>query len=230
MAVNALLESLPKSLKSLLLARLKLVELPFQTVLYEPEEVPQYAHFLLSGVAAVVNTMSDGLSAEVGFWSHEGLVECFHLFGAANSPTRCFMQTEGTALRMSFREMQKLFLEHDALHAIILQCVQSQSSICAQIATCNRLHALDQRLARWLIILSDHTANHNVDALQEFIATMLSSTRTSVTLAAGSLQAEGLIQYTRGHVHILDADRLEVRACECCGIIRKLYRNFYPIA
>src|SRR5579871_5031037 len=94
---NLLLTSLSPKYRSYLLSRLRPVTLGAREVLYEPDESPKFAHFVTSGIASIVGTMSSGASAEVGIWGKEGLVECFHLLGNARIPTRCFMQKIGRA-------------------------------------------------------------------------------------------------------------------------------------
>jgi CRP-like cAMP-binding protein len=227
---NQLLASLSPACSSLLLSRLKPVALPIRTVLYEPDEIPKYAHFMTSGIASVVSSMSNGASAEVGVWGQEGLAESFHLLGAAKIPTRCFIQMEATALRMPFKDLQKEFLESEELRAAVLQCVQSQSSILGQLAACNRLHEAEERLARWLLMVRDRVESENYFLTQEFLANMLGARRTTVTAAAGALQRKGIIKYSRGRIRIIDAPALEKAACECYKTVRALYLDFYGAA
>jgi CRP-like cAMP-binding protein len=199
-------------------------------VLYEPDETPKYAHFMTSGIASIVSSMTNGASAEVGIWGREGLVESFHLLGQAKIPTRCFIQMDATALRMPFKDLQKEFLEQPDLRSAVLQCVQSQGFILGQLAACNRLHEAEQRLARWLLMVRDRVQSEIYYLTQEFLANMLGARRTTVTAAAGALQRRGLIQYSRGRIHIVDPAGLEKAACECYGTVRNLYRNFYSQA
>src|SRR5579863_2982103 len=133
---NLLLASLSPKYRAALLSRMRTVALPAREVMYEPDETPKFAHFLTGGIASIVGTMSSGASAEVGIWGKEGIVECFHLLGNARIPTRCFMQIEGTALRMPFKDLQKEFQENGELRESILQGVQSQGALLAQLAAC----------------------------------------------------------------------------------------------
>ena len=206
---------------------MKTVTLPVRELLYEVDETPKYAHFLTSGLASVVSTMSDGSTAEVGIWGKEGLVESFQLLGNSSTPNRCFIQVAGTALRMPFNELQAEFLENEELRTCILQGVQSHGFILGQLAACNRLHEAEQRLARWLLMVGDRMESPNFFITQEFLATMLGSRRTTVTLAASQLQRKGLIKYSRGRIQILNASGLEKSACECYCIVRDLYWNYY---
>lgn len=226
-APNLLLQTLPAAYRNLLMARLKPVSLPTRTVLYEPDEAPKYAHFMTSGIASIVSSMSDGASAEVGIWGSEGLVESFHLLGKARIPTRCFIQMEGSALRMPFKDLQKEFLENEGLRQCVLQCVQSQGFILGQLAACNRLHEAEERLARWLLMVRDRVQSETYYLTQEFLGNMLGARRTTVTAAAGTLQRKELISYSRGKIHIIDPDGLEQAACECYRTVRRLYVNFY---
>src|SRR5215469_10068079 len=113
---NLLLASLAPKYRTYLMSRLRPVTLGAREVLYEPDETPKFAHFITGGIASIVGTMSSGASAEVGIWGKEGLVECFHLLGNARIPTRCFIQVEGSALRMPFKDLQKEFHENEELH------------------------------------------------------------------------------------------------------------------
>jgi CRP-like cAMP-binding protein len=206
---------------------LKPVTLPIKTVLYEADETPKYAHFMTSGIASIVSSMSDGATAEVGIFGREGLVESFHLLGKARIPTRCFIQVEATALRMPFKELQHEFLENQVLRDSVLQCVQSQGFILGQLAACNRLHEAEERLGRWLLMVRDRVDSDQYLLTQEFLANMLGARRTTVTAAAGTLQRKGLIKYSRGRIRIVDAPGLENEACECYDTVKKLFQNFY---
>ena len=228
---NLLLASLSPKYRSFLLSRLRPVTLGAREVLYEPDESPKFAHFMTGGIASIVGTMSSGASAEVGIWGKEGLVECFHLLGNAHIPTRCFMQIEGTALRMPFKDLQREFHENDELRECILQSIQSQGAILSQLAACNRLHEAEERLARWFLMVRDRMESDAFYLTQEFLAVMLGSRRTTVTAAAGALQRKGLIRYSRGRIHIIDPVGLEREACECYATVREIYQNFYtPVA
>ena len=224
---NMLLNALSPTYRTFLLSRMKPVALPAREVLYEPNEVPKFAHFMTAGIASVVGTMSNGASAEVGIWGKEGLVESLHLLGSARIPSRCFIQIEGSALRMPFKELQKEFRENEELRECILQSVQSHGAILGQLAVCNRLHEAEERLARWFLMVRDRMESDSFYLTQEFLAVMLGSRRTTVTAAAGALQRKGLIRYSRGRIHIVGPDGLEGEACECYATVREIFQNFY---
>ena len=218
---NLILNDLPPQLNAFR-SRLTAVSLPVGMALYEPHEAPQFAHFLTSGIASVVTSMKDGGTVETGMWAREGLAECMHLAGSDRVPSRCFMQMGGSALRMPFADLAHDFENISALRVGIQQSIQVQALILGQLVACNRLHEVEERLARWILMLQDRTQEDVLLITQEFLAEMLGSRRTTVTLAAGALQRIGLIEYQRGRVHILDRERLESAACECYPVIRKL--------
>lgn len=224
---NRLLQSLPADVRSSLLARMEEVELPTQMNLCRPREVPKYAHFMTSGITSVVTFMEDGGGVEVGLVGREGLVEAVHLLGPAHVPTTAFVQTAGTALRMPFAELKQEFLTSEPLRELILRLVQGQGCIVNQLAACNRLHEIEERLARWLLMVSDRVGGSEIYLTQAFLAEMIGAQRSTVTLTAGSLQRSGLIEYRRGHIQILDRSGLENAACECYPIIRELASDLY---
>jgi CRP-like cAMP-binding protein len=224
---NRIINALPSELKSALLSRLQPVELPVGTVLTNPGQLPPFAHFMTSGIASVVTFMADGTGAEVGVLGREGLVEAINLLGPATAPTTSFIQSEGTALRMPFADLQSLFLANVALSQRILECVQSQGFMLSQLAACHGLHEIEERLARWLLMVRDRLESDHFELTQEFLAEMLGARRTSVTLAAGILQRNGLIKYSRGRIHVLDRKGLENVACECYPIVRDLVTRLY---
>ncbi|ADW69527.1 Crp/Fnr family transcriptional regulator [Granulicella tundricola] len=224
---NRLLEKLPAEYRTTLLARMEAITLPVPVNLYEPGVVPKYAHFMTSGVTSVVTFMEDGNGVEVGLIGREGLVEGMHLLGAGLLPTTGFIQVDGTALRMSFAELRREFQSSEMLRTLILAEVQAQNLVLGQIAACNRLHELEERLARWLLMVSDRLESDHFTLTQEFLAEMIGARRTTVTLAAGSLQRSGLIEYKRGHIKILDREGLESAACECYPIVRDLIETLY---
>jgi CRP-like cAMP-binding protein len=218
---NTILTGLPPQLHSFR-SKLTPVSLPTGATVYEPHQVPRFAHFLTSGIASVVTSMKDGGTVETGMWASEGLAECMHLSGGDRVPSRCFMQIGGTALRMPFADLENELETLQPLRDAIQRSIQTQALILSQLVACNRLHEVEERLARWLLMLSDRVQSDEFHITQEFLAEMLGSRRTTVTMSAGALQRIGLIEYQRGRVHILDRERLEAAACECYFVIHKL--------
>ena len=227
---NLLIQNLPPNYREEFYSRLEPISLPAGTTIYEPEVIPEYAHFMTSGMTSLVAYMADGAAAEVGIVGSEGVVEGFHVLGphnVQNVQTRAFVQVPGTALRMSFAELRKEFLHAEPLRSLVLEYVQSQAALLGQLVACNRLHEVEERLARWLLMVHDRIGDDTLALTQEFLGMMLGTRRSSVTLAAGSLQRAGVIEYHRGVVHILDRAGLEQAACECYPVTRKLFTGMY---
>ena len=137
------------------------------------------------------------------------------------------MQIAGTGLRMSFRAFDQMFHQEETLSTLMLQYIQYQSLTLGQIAACNRLHEVEERLARWLLMVEDRVGSSDILLTQEFIANMLGTRRSTVTIIAGTFQRDGLIEYRRGHVRILNRPALESTACECYAITRRLLLNLF---
>ena len=159
--------------------------------------------------------MAEGGSAEVGLIGREGLVGAMQLLGPTATPSQAFLQMEGIALRMRLDDLRGLFSTSSELRNRILEFVQQQSIALEQIAACNKLHEAEERLARWLLMTRDRTDTDTMTMTQEFMADMLGTRRTTVTLVASSLQQRGLISYRRGKVTIVSRMELEKAACDC---------------
>ena len=162
----------------------------------------------------------------------EGVVGAVHLLGSALSPTHYFMQLPGSALRIRLTDLQQLFLSSHEIRARLLEFIQVSALTMGQIAGCHRMHSAEQRLARWLLMIHDRVQVESLALTQEFLAEMLGSQRTTVSAVASAFQKEGMIQYTRGHLRILDRTRLETAACGCYPIARDLLASLYrqPLA
>lgn len=224
---NLLLEALANETGPDLIARFEPVSLPFQAVLFEAEETPRYIHFVTSGAASVVATMQDGEIIEVGFTGREGCPEGMYLLGPQTATRKCFVQIEGTALRMRFREFQELYLANPVLNRLIARWVQYEGFMLGQIAACNGLHMVEQRLARWLLMVHDRIGQVHLPLTQDLLGQMLGARRSTVTLAAGNLQRAGLIDYRRGHIWIHNREGLQDVACECYPMLRRLFDDLY---
>jgi hypothetical protein len=175
--------------------------------------------------------MKEGEAAEVGLVGREGMAEALHLLGPGHVQTNCFMQIAGTGLRMRFIDFEHIFRRDEAVRGTVLRYVQFQSLVLSQIAACNRLHEVEERLARWLLMVSDRIGDSELRLTQEFLSQMLGARRSTVTLVAGTLQRSGLIEYSRGEVKILDRAGLERAACECYRITYDAWQRLVqPVA
>lgn len=225
---NLLLESLPQPYQSSICSRLEEVVLSPGSVLYEAEQAPRYAWFITAGLASKMVSTADGRSAEIALWGSEGVVPCSYLLGGSpKGPSRCIAQIEVRALRIAFPELLKEMHRSEPLRQLVMKCAQRRSMILSQLAACNRLHGAEQRLARWLLTAHDLAGTNSILLSQGFLADILGSRRTTVTLAAGALRRRKLISYRRGHIQILDHRRLRSVACECYATVHCLFQDFY---
>ena len=201
--------------------KLEFVRLQPRQVLHEAGDTLRSAYFCNSGIISILSVLSDGKTVEVGLVGKEGLVGLPLVAGFRTAATRSVVQIEGSAWR----------LDSDALRALLRQCpvlerkLQQFSQIigmqATQIAACNRLHEVEERLARWLLMSADRVGTASLGLTQEVLGQMLGARRSSVTVAAGILQKAGLISYTRGDVKIVQRAKLEQAACECYGIMQR---------
>jgi len=219
---NAILLSLPPDEFDTLLPKLFFGELPKHALLNEIAQPIEWGYFINSGLASFLNVMADGKSVEVGLSGKEGFVGLPLLGGFSTSPSRALMQVDGSAFRISAVDMQDALKTCSSLDRSLQRCSQLQGMQAMQIAACNRLHEVDQRLARWLLMSQDRLVGDVLSLTQETLASMLGTRRASVTEAAGILQKAGLITYRRGDVKIDDRRGLEAAACECYGTMRRL--------
>jgi CRP-like cAMP-binding protein len=220
---NRILASLPKSELERLEPHLSLVSLPARKVLVADKLTCGY--FLDSGIASTVVTLCSGDTVEVGAAGCEGLVGMSILLGARTAMGQTFMQVGGSGFRMSAAHLRDAFDHCPELRQRILHFMQAFLVQIAQTAACNRLHTIEERLARWLLTCRDRAGSDQLTLTHDFLAQMLGAPRTTVTQAAGELQRAGLIACARGAITITDRGRLERAACECYGAVREAYRQ-----
>ena len=204
-----------------------LVSLAARFVLYEPGVTPSHAYFLTSGAASVVSSSEDGHSVEVEILGREGVVGAVHLIGPAAAPTQSFMQVPGSAIRLRLANLRRVFDDSPEIRDRILEFVQQQTFVLGQIAGCHRMHTADQRLARWLLMVDDRTDTGVMELTQDFLAGMIGSERTTVSTVAAGWQRSGTIEYSRGHIRILDRAALEDAACGCYAVAQQLFEGLY---
>lgn len=226
---NLLLEALPASELSRMLAITEAVMLPVRAMLYEPGIRPKYAYFLTDGIASVVMNAAGGQVAEVGVIGREGLSAAIHLLGPLAIPTECFMQIAGSGRRLLLSDLEAHFKSSIHMHARVLEFVQMIELNTSQLAACNALHSLEQRLARWLLVVQDRMQASSYLLTHEFLAEMLVVQRPTLSIAAAALQREGIIHYRHGHLTILKRQSLEGSACECYGITHQLLEHLYHL-
>ncbi|MEH2202515.1 MAG: Crp/Fnr family transcriptional regulator [Nostoc sp.] len=217
---NKLLAALPASDYQRLVPHLKLVLLEVHQMLYQAGEPITQVYFPEKGMVSIVATMEDGSTAEVGVVSSEGMIGIPVILGNNITTTTSFVQISGTAMQINADVVRAEFNRGGAIQKLLLSYIQTIYSELAQAAACNRLHTLDERLARWLLTVSDRVESEDFFLTQEFIAQMLGVRRSGVTVAASTLNRAGMISYKRGHISILNREDLEATSCECYRVIQ----------
>jgi CRP-like cAMP-binding protein len=217
----SILLSLPSTERDQVFPKLELVRLKLHQVVHEAGETIKSGYFVNSGMMSILAVQRDGKSVEVGLIGNEGFVGLPLLVGYRTSPTRVVTQGDGTAYRCEAGALQELFRQCPVLVQQLNRFAQRLAMQTTQLAACNRLHDVEERLARWILMTQDRIRTDNLPLTQEFLSQMLGTRRSSVTVSAGVLQKAGLISYTRGHVTILNRKRLEDASCDCYGIVKK---------
>ena len=218
---NQILLDLPLEESDKLFPKMELVQLKLHQVLHEAGAPLKSGYFCNSGMFSVLTVTPDGRHVEVGVIGKEGFSAVPLIAGFRTSFTRTVVQAEGTAFRVDASIFRAALRQCPTLGRQLQRFSQFMAMQVAQIATCNRLHEVDERLARWLLMTADRVGSDDLPLTQEFLAQMLGSTRSTVTISAGTLQKAGLIAYTRGKVNILDRSSLEQAACDCYGSIQR---------
>jgi len=212
---NALPLYLPEQERQRLFQQLTFVPLRTNDVILEDGEPIKYGYFINDGLVSILNVMEDGRSVEVASLGREGFLGVPLLVGFYSQSGRAVVEIEGSGFRILASALNALLTTCPVLFKTLNRYAQVRSLQAAQTAACNRLHGVEQRLARWLLMCQNKIDSNLVPLTQESLAQLLGARRSSVTVAAGALQAAGIISYTAGQVKILDRDGLENAACEC---------------
>jgi CRP-like cAMP-binding protein len=218
---NGLLAALPSEDLARLRPSLQPVELPFDQTLYPADGIVEAVLFPESGMVSLLATLEDGEQVEVGIAGREGLIGLPLVFGDDRSLVEARVQMEGTALRMDAAALRDGMEGSAALRGLLHRYALAFQAQVTMTAACNARHAIEQRLARWLLIAHDRAGADEFAMTHEFMAMMLGVRRPGVSLAAGALQRAGLIRYARGRMEITDRPGLEAASCECYHTARR---------
>ena len=227
---NRLLAALPKDAYGALVPFLEPVALPLGLSVYESGAKQGYVYFPTRGIVSLLYVLENGASAEIAVTGNEGMVGIALFMGGESTPSRAVVQSAGQGYRLRAAMLKTQFESGGALQHLLLRYTQALITQMTQTAVCNRHHAVDQQLCRWLLLSLDRLPSNELVMTQELIANMLGVRREGVTEAAGKLQAEGLIHYSRGHITVVDRRRLEARVCECYSVVKKEYDRLLPEA
>jgi len=226
---NRILAALPAEEYERLLPHLEHVSLEPNEVLYRPDEPIRYVYFPLNTLVSLVSLAETGATVEVGVVGNEGMVGMPVFLGAGTTPHLALVQAKGNAMRMKAEVLKQEFERKGVLHDLLLRYVNALFIQASQSATCNRLHTIESQLCRWLLTTQDRLQTDRLELTQEFISRLLGARRSGVTVAAGHLQKEGLISYSRGKIAIRDRQRLEAAACECYRVIKSEFNRLLNV-
>lgn len=224
---NWLLDALPDEDYERLLDVLQPVSLSLGQVIYEPGDQMDHAYFPTTFHASLLYTMINGATAEMGLVGNEGVLGVALFMGGDTTPNRAVVQGAGEALKLPAKTMQREFSRGGEFQHLLLRYTQGLLTQISQTAVCNRLHSVEQRLCRWLLMTHDRTRSDELEMTQEFISNMLGVRREGVTHAAKLLQQLGLISYARAHIRILDREGLEKHVCECYQVVRNEHLRLF---
>lgn len=225
---NHLLAAIPEPYRQTFIDRLEHVDMPLGKVIYESGDDEIFAYFPTDAIVSLLYVMENGASAEICIVGNEGIVGVAVFMGGISTPSRAVVQSAGSGYRLSAPELLDEFNTCRPLSELLLKYTQSLITQMAQTAVCNRHHSIDQQLCRWLLLSLDRLNSNTLIMTHELIANMLGVRREGVTEAAGKLQKAGVIEYSRGHIIVLDRPKLESLSCECYAVVRNETHRLQP--
>jgi CRP-like cAMP-binding protein len=225
---NQLLAVLPQDVWQRLAPQMEPVDMPLGQVLCESGSTLKHVYFPVTSIVSLLYVMENGASAEIAVVGNEGIVGISLFMGGDSMPSRVVVQSAGRGLRLKAQLLKEEFNLGGPVMHVLLRYTQALITQMAQTAVCNRHHALEQQLCRWLLLSLDRLSSNELLMTQELIANMLGVRREGVTEAALKLQKLGLISYARGRILVLDRAGLEARTCECYAVVKKEYDRLLP--
>jgi CRP-like cAMP-binding protein len=218
---NHILASLPTEDYERLAHHLEQVELTHSQIIQEAGESIRHVYFPERSMVSLISHTADGESVEVGIVGFEGIAGVSAVLGVDKSPYEMLVQIPDSAMRLSVKELRDEFNRAGSLHDLLLRYTQALLLQTSQVAACNRLHSVSERLARWLLMSYDRCVCEDLPFTHEFLSMMLGVRRAGVTEAALILQAEQCIQYGRGHIRITDYEALKEHTCDCYAVVKE---------
>lgn len=220
---NAILHALSDASAARVLEHGRLVRLALRDQIYESEQPIHDVYFPLDCVLSVVARMRDGSQIEIGTIGREGMSAFPLLMGASSTANVCYCQVRGKAIRIPATLFHELTLVDAGFRQLLDRYLQAYVNMLGQLAACNRLHSINERCARWLLMTRDRVDVDDLPLTQEFLAMMLGTGRSGVAIAAATFQQAGFIKYAHGTITILDRPGLENAACECYAVAREQF-------
>ena len=225
---NHLLDALQSAEFDRLSPNLELVEMSLGKVLYESGGMLEHVYFPTNSIISLLYVMANGSAAEIAIVGNEGILGISLFMGGETTSSRAVVQSAGHAYRLKAQLLKDEFNRGGPVQRLLLRYTQALITQMAQTAVCNRHHSVEQQLCRWLLLSLDRLASDKLTMTQELIANMLGVRREGVTDAAGKLQREGLINYSRGRITVLDRPKLEKRSCECYQVVKAEFDRLLP--
>ncbi len=217
---NVLLAGLPESEYQRLSGDLERVDTVLGDAIVRENERTEWAHFPEEAVLSMIRILEDGSMIEVGVIGFDGVVGIQDLAEDAEQPYRVLVQNVGTISRMPMRRLREEFRRGGTLQELLLRFASKFLLQVSQTAACNRVHTIERRLARWLLMMRDRTTSNELALTQEFLSHMLGARVAGVNEAVRALTLSGLVKHTRGNIEILDREGLELAACECYRFVK----------
>lgn len=225
---NHLLDALPQPEFDRLMPSLELVQMKLGDALYESGGRLQHVYFPTTAIVSLLYVMEDGASAEIAVVGNEGILGISLFMGGETTPSRAVVQSAGWGYRLKAQILKHEFNLGGPMMRLLLRYTQALITQMSQTAVCNRHHSVEQQLCRWLLLSLDRLPGDELTMTQELIANMLGVRREGVTEAAGKLQRAGLIDYSRGHIKVLNRPGLESRVCECYQVVKTEFDRLLP--
>ena len=218
---NKILLAIPDNEYGLMRTDLTYIDLPHHLSLHEPTQDIEFVYFPNRGMVSQVVVTKDGRTVEVGVVGNEGYVGAGLAVGLSRSSVREIVQIAGDGFRMIGSALERILQSAPQLQMILARHSGLQGMQVAQTAACNRLHDIQQRLSRWLLMTQDRVNLGMLPITHDFIATMMGTDRSSVSVAAAVMQKKGIIEYVRGAVRVVNRRKLQSSSCECYGVIQQ---------
>jgi CRP-like cAMP-binding protein len=218
---NALLARLPSAERARISDDLELVPLSLGQVLYESGQVMTHAYFPTDCVISLLYVMKNGESAEIAIVGNEGMIGIALFMGGDSTMSRAIVQNAGHAYRLEAQVLKDQFNRADALMRSLLMFGSALIAQMVQTAACNRHHTVDQQLCRWMLLSLDRLPTWQISMTAKLVGNMLGLKTNQVSTATNVLSRAGLIRYDDGEITVLDRSRVEKRACECYGAVKK---------
>jgi CRP-like cAMP-binding protein len=223
---NRLLSVLPAEEIDLLKPNLELLSLAPGDVLYQAGDAIRHVYFPNNGMVSMLSVTEQGQTVEVGYTGSEGMIGLPCILGQAEMAYQAMVQAPADCFRVDARLVYALFKKNGTFHDVALRYVYVVIKQISQTCVCNHFHTIEARLCRWLTVMCERSNNKHLSLTQEFLSQMLGVQRTSVGMIANSMQASGIIRYSRGKIEIVDFERLKQSACECYFIVKDEYDKF----